>query len=312
MVKPIMRTIKGKNTLFAVSDSVGVSYDGQAPAHKMANLIKSHHEKISGARPAQLDRVMADFLTDANGDMSSRASATSADSFGASFALLTVHNGIASVTSAGNVSAFLYREKALTGMSEAFEQLREAVTAGEGGSSLGRHATPIPAINFVGSVGTNETLKFYASDSVSVERDDIFLICSNGVTDVLSASRISYILSLGMSDEKTVQRLISEAAARGSEDDITVMLIRNGGKPVKSNKAFTGFARTAALVAAIAVIAAFVTSGIRGCTQKGAIEQEGPSTASPAPETNGDFMSPEDPQSPITPEESFILRTPAP
>lgn len=56
--------------------------------------------------------------------------------------------------------------------------------------------------------------------------EDLFLFCSNGLSDVLERSRIGELLLDCESLESACDRLISAARSAGAEDDVTVVLAR--------------------------------------------------------------------------------------
>ena len=61
---------------------------------------------------------------------------------------------------------------------------------------------------------------------ISLRRDDIFLLCSDGVTNELNDFQISEVLSSGLSPEGTARILIDRANANGGKDNATVLVVR--------------------------------------------------------------------------------------
>lgn len=59
-----------------------------------------------------------------------------------------------------------------------------------------------------------------------LEAGDQFLICSDGVTDMLSEKELSEILNGDHSCEKKAAQVISQANERGGKDNITVILVQ--------------------------------------------------------------------------------------
>ena len=59
-----------------------------------------------------------------------------------------------------------------------------------------------------------------------VERGDIFLICSDGLTDMLTDVQIAAVLELGEPLKVRAQRLVDMANANGGKDNISVILMR--------------------------------------------------------------------------------------
>lgn len=301
MTKPVLRSVNGKNLVFAVSDSLSVSENVQTPSHTLCTNLKKYQDKIANANVEQLDAVMRDFATDLNGEMSVIASASSYKDYASSLALLTVNDGVATVTNIGTTSAFLMREGQLTPLASLASSKFSFKTA-----------TP-SACGLIGNYRSGETVTPEISDSYEIVKNDVFLLCSDGLTSALTEQRISYILSLDLSDERLATRLVSEALARGAGDDITVMIIRNGAIPYSSPKKRRTALSLCTFVILLAVLVAFIASSFKSCSKKPDISQEGDiivETASPKPE---EFMSTEKDAAPTpVPTDDFVLRTPKP
>jgi protein phosphatase len=61
------------------------------------------------------------------------------------------------------------------------------------------------------------------------DREDLYFLCSDGVTDVLTDSEIESVLSQRVADpEHALQRMVDEVNRRGGPDNITAILIRVG------------------------------------------------------------------------------------
>lgn len=290
MAKPVLRSVNGKNLVFAVADCHHISENSTPPSHKLCTLLKKYHDKLANANVSQLDAVMRDFTTDLNGEMRLSSSFSDSD-YASSFSMLTVNEGVATVTNIGNTSAFLMRNGQLTKL-----------------TNIKKHAfsahTPK---NIIGNFASGEVVTPELSDSYEITKNDVFLLCSDGLTNALNDSRISYILSLDLSDERLATRLISEAIARGSSDDVTVMIIRNGAPAHKSPEKVKTLLSLSIGAIVLAVILAFILSAFSSC-QKPEISQENTvpvQTTTPEPD---EFMTSEG----NSDDDDFILRTQKP
>ncbi len=67
-------------------------------------------------------------------------------------------------------------------------------------------------------------LEPYITDNVIISKKDIFLICSDGLTDMLNYKEIELLLGEKISVKKKCKRLVEKANANGGEDNITVIL----------------------------------------------------------------------------------------
>jgi PPM family protein phosphatase len=63
-------------------------------------------------------------------------------------------------------------------------------------------------------------------ERVDLEDGDVGLLCSDGLTGMVSDARIAQILAQGSSLESTAKALVDEANANGGVDNITVALVR--------------------------------------------------------------------------------------
>lgn len=63
-------------------------------------------------------------------------------------------------------------------------------------------------------------------DTTSYMDEDVFFLCTDGLTDYVSIDEIQHILSQGHTVEKNVKNLVEIAKQKGSHDNITVLMIR--------------------------------------------------------------------------------------
>ena len=79
------------------------------------------------------------------------------------------------------------------------------------------------------AIGTRSVVKPTLSVR-SAREGDTFLLCSDGLSDLVNDSRIEEIMAEPVSEmEATVAALVDEANARGGKDNITVVLGRMNG-----------------------------------------------------------------------------------
>jgi len=59
---------------------------------------------------------------------------------------------------------------------------------------------------------------------LQIEAGDVILLCSDGLTEMVSDENISQILSAGNDPEKTCRQLVERANEAGGRDNITVIV----------------------------------------------------------------------------------------
>ena len=77
-------------------------------------------------------------------------------------------------------------------------------------------------------LGMPSNLRFspYYAEELSLEQNDIYLICSDGLTDMVDDSRILEILEMESKPENAAQALVRDALENGGRDNVTVMLLQ--------------------------------------------------------------------------------------
>ncbi|MCZ7540346.1 MAG: protein phosphatase 2C domain-containing protein [Anaerolineae bacterium] len=96
---------------------------------------------------------------------------------------------------------------------------------------------------------------------VQAEPDDVFLLCSDGLWDLVQPQEMLSVVRR-MSADAAARRLIELARQRGGPDNITVIIVRLGPPPKQRRRALLGVAVLAVL--AIVAAAAVVLLGGRG------------------------------------------------
>ena len=86
------------------------------------------------------------------------------------------------------------------------------------------------------AVGTQEVVEVEVSDEFDVLPDDTFLLCSDGLSDMLEDAEIEAILLSSADQHTACERLIAAAKENGGHDNITVGVIRvtTAGGPVSA------------------------------------------------------------------------------
>ena len=76
-------------------------------------------------------------------------------------------------------------------------------------------------------------LEPYYSEEFTIEAQDLILLCSDGLTNMLSDYEISQILGMDNDVEEKGKRLIDKALLSGGRDNITIVLIKAENPDIK-------------------------------------------------------------------------------
>lgn len=122
----------------------------------------------------------------------------------------------------GDSRAYIVRNEEMKQLTDDHSLVNELIKTGEISVEMAQnHPKKNILVRSIGVPGEVEV------DMSTVERQekDIFLLCSDGLTNMLSNDEIKDILLENASLKERVNRLIEEANAAGGTDNITVLLI---------------------------------------------------------------------------------------
>jgi len=251
--KPFSKDLRSRLGIFAVSDGLGHGGEAADAAHKALSVLKKYHEKMSAVTVEAVGSVVESYAEEANSFMHSLG-----DGAGASIAMLVINHGVATAINTGSARVYSFKFGRLNRLSVDDTETQHLLNIG----AIRReeamdHPSRRTLTSALGMLNPAQGQRLHMSSPTPVESGDIYLLCSNGLTDYLSDDRISYILSLHMSNERLAQRLVSEAIARGADDNLSVIVVRSGksGKPSVVNK---GLVKGAFLAVLLAVLAALL------------------------------------------------------
>jgi protein phosphatase len=124
---------------------------------------------------------------------------------------------------AGDSRLYRLRDGALEQLTQDHSLVQDLVTRGLFTPEEARHS---PAKNVVTrALGVDAVLEPELG-STAVAKGDVYLLCSDGLTDVVSDPEIAGILADAADPRTAVQRLVERANALGGPDNISVVVLR--------------------------------------------------------------------------------------
>lgn len=138
---------------------------------------------------------------------------------GSTASMVAFYKKDAHICNIGDTPIYLYRNHTLY-------QLHEEHTERKMYEKIYGHATPNKKYRLTQNIGVFQEemmIKPYVS-TMEVLEGDCFIICSDGLTDMVSEEQIAHVLE-AISKERQVQVLESEALKAGGKDNITIMII---------------------------------------------------------------------------------------
>jgi serine/threonine protein phosphatase PrpC len=205
-------------SLFAVADGVGGSEAGEVASGITVEVLKELEPDASFDTAIQ--EANRRILAAANEDerLSGMGTTVVAVRFTGS-----QNEPAAEVAHVGDSRVYLLRDGALKPLTEDHSLVAELVRSGD---LTREQAAEHPQKNLITrALGADEDIEVDTM-VLPVEVGDRILLCSDGLSDMVSESRISEVLSEPSQDpEGPARRLLSEALEAGGSDNITIVLI---------------------------------------------------------------------------------------
>jgi protein phosphatase len=206
-----------KPPFFAIADGMGGARAGEIAAGLAAAALEE------GA-PQSADGIVA-LIEEANRRIWERSvqdPETAGMGTTLTAALVDAEAGTVAIGHVGDSRAYLYRDGELEQLTTDHSLVVELV---ESGILTPEEAERHPQRSAITrAVGTEPTVEVDAF-TVDAKPGDLYLICSDGLTDMLAADEVEDVIEGAEADpSRTAEALVAAANARGGEDNITVVL----------------------------------------------------------------------------------------
>lgn len=202
-----------KPIYFGVFDGMGGEAFGEEASYLAAETMLQY-TKTSSDYSGDLN----DVIQEANQRICLATRNHNIEIMGSTVVLLKISKDGATILNLGDSKAFLFRENHLEQMS--IDHTDRAILEHYGIQNRK------PRLTQHLGVEPSEMIIEPSTATIDVQIEDQLLICSDGLTDMVSIEMISEILLHNMSPEVSVSLLIKEALLRGGRDNITVILCK--------------------------------------------------------------------------------------
>jgi len=206
--------------LFAVADGMGGAQAGEVASRLAAAAFREFHEADEFDPEQRLEAI----IQEANRRIFERARTdTQASGMGTTVTASLVGDERLSIGHVGDSRAYRIRGGALEQLTEDHSLVADLVRSGR--LSPEEAETHPQRSVITRALGTDPEVDI-DTFTVDVETDDVFLLCSDGLTTMVEDDRILAVVRDAKSLEHAARSLVKEANRRGGEDNITVILFR--------------------------------------------------------------------------------------
>lgn len=221
--KPLRGNIRaGKKAVFGIFDGMGGGRNGEAASYLAA---RSASRIRIGFRP--LDALL-EFCSRANHAVLDYGKHLGIDDLGTTATLLSFHRSHVQLCHLGDSRAYRFRNGRLTLLTQ------DQVLTGYPGRKA-------PLTQYLGMSPEDGNLEPFHLEA-PLEPEDIYLICSDGLTDMLTGEEIRDILS-AVPFSCAAEHLLNTALLRGGRDNVTLILCKNQVSsriPTRIDRLFSG------------------------------------------------------------------------
>lgn len=209
--------------LFAVADGIGGAAAGEVASHIFVKTCE--HEFEQTARwEADCRPLIKHTYERANDNIARFMRADeSAKGMGCTAELLTFADGRYYLGHVGDSRSYLYRQRQFNQLTKDHSFIQEQIDRGLVDEAAAEQHWMRNAI--CRAVGHLDNIEIDTLEG-RAQNNDIFLLCSDGLTDMVDDATIAAILDEPVKLEQKANNLLLKAIANGGKDNITVVLVK--------------------------------------------------------------------------------------
>ena len=223
MLKPIVfRRNKMDETdspwqFYAVFDGMGGGNFGEVASQTAARGAKNYIEDITNVHPYDITVSLNSMCLDLNKMVYKTANNLGTNTMGTTLVSLFFYQGMFWVCNLGDSKAFILRKGNLYQLSKDHTDELEMKKHHISGRK--------PSVTQYLGIDPAETKLVPYIRSAKTMKDDVFLICSDGLTDMVSIETIKSIISSSNGAKECAMRLMDAALNNGGSDNITIIVL---------------------------------------------------------------------------------------
>jgi protein phosphatase len=215
--------------LCAVADGIGGHTAGDVASKMACDGLKAYFEKLTGKTtgdqsPDAIRRSLVEAFFAIDGRIGRLASDEEAFAhMGTTLSSMLFIGDRAIIAHVGDSRIYRLRENALDQLTTDHTFVQDLISYGD---LTPEQAAVHPFKHMLtAAVGTQEPLEEVFYDTIAIERKDRFVLCTDGLHDMLDHESIAEILGRGRGPQETVSLLIDHANALGGKDNVTAVAV---------------------------------------------------------------------------------------
>ena len=216
----------GKEQILCVFDGMGGENDGEIAALIAAQKLCSYCGKYSDLTD-KIRRHIQSYTSSANRAICEYIDASEGKNMGSTLAFVCISpkEKVAFVANVGDSKVFLLRSGVLTKLTVDHNEAQRLVDLGMITEEEARtHKGKSKLTQHLGIHPEEMVIEPEISEEIPIQKGDVFLVCSDGLTDVMNYNEIIQVLSLKLSTKRKCKRIIQTSNGNGGVDNITAII----------------------------------------------------------------------------------------
>lgn len=211
---------KSKKNLYAVCDGMGGEEYGEKASLIAVDTLKDFQN-------TDFNKNIHNYISVANNSICDFITANSGKRSGTTFASVFIDGNKARSYNVGDSRVYLFRDRQLMRLSVDHTRVQQLINMGiltpqDAKTHKDRHVIT----QYLGIFPEELEVSPYISDEIKIKEGDVFLLCSDGLYDMVDDSDIERILKGKKDVKEAAKRLVDTALENGGKDNVTVELIK--------------------------------------------------------------------------------------
>lgn len=227
----------GSEIMYGVFDGMGGEALGEEASLITAQTVKKYHDKLKGGRIKDNKSAILKSISDANTKICNKIVESGERRIGTTFALLSISDDTAQVYNVGDSRVYLYRNKKLTQISVDDTTAQRLVNMGVITKEKAKtHEDRHKLTQHLGIFADEMIVEPHISEKIRIEKGDMFILCSDGLTDMVENEEIQSIMRKSGDSRTAARSLVETALKNGGRDNVTVTVISADTKSLKKRQ----------------------------------------------------------------------------
>lgn len=206
--------------LFAVCDGMGGEEYGEKASLIAVSTLEEYYKTEFSENISEYiktaNQKICDLILEHNGQRS-----------GTTFAALYIDKDRANVYNVGDSRVYILRNNKLKQLSCDHTRIQQMLNMGiVSPEEAMRHKDRHVLTQHLGIFEDELIVSEYKMENIKIKNGDVFLLCSDGLTDMLTDNEIQQIMNGERTAKKIGDKLINAALDKGGKDNVTIQIVR--------------------------------------------------------------------------------------